>query len=225
MADITRALRTQGRSKRHHKIMVMDGNAVEMQGAENLVAFSGGESGAEQPTDVSPNPAGGAALAPYQLHAGDEFGELKTNDWVKIDVVRSTEGRDKSFLQLGRVVDASSKCIRVATPLSVKESGDYRVTQADKWRKVTLFDEQRRAGNFATYARPIVDGIEEEANMRVAVGYFLYVHSREDMIIEDRDVRHAFKLTHEKFMAKAKRMDEAEASASAQSKRKRPRSS
>ena len=172
----------------------------------------------------SSNDEGVQTVPPYQLLARDEFVELKINDWVVIKVVRSTEGRDKSFLELGRVVSASP-CIRVATPLSVKESGDYRVTQADKWRKVTLFDEQRRAGNFATYARPIVDDIEEEANMRVAVGYFLYVHSRPDVIIEDRDVRHAFKLMHEKFMAKAKRMDEASASASAQSKRKRPRSS
>ena len=153
----------------------------------------------------------------------DEIGELKINDWVKINVVRPTEGRDKSFWQFGRVVHASSTVgIRVATPLSEKESGDYWVTQADEIHKITLFDEPRRAGNFATYAPAIVEDIEEEANMRVAVGYFLYVHSRPDMIIEDRDVRHAFKLMHEKFMAKAKRMDEASASASAQSKRKRP---
>ena len=147
-------------------------------------------------------------------------------DWVVIKIAREREGSKLSFVQLARVLYASP--IVLATPLSVKEDGDYLVTPTDEVRKIMLFDEPRRAGNTVTYAPAIVDEIEKPANMGDAVAYFNDEHG-----IDEPDVWHAFEIFHKNFMSKVKRMDKAsvqtsmfmrkvEQIAAAGTKRKRP---
>ena len=118
--------------------------------------------------------------------------EYKRNDWVVLTVKREFDGREVSFKQLGCVFRSSSMDgIRVATPLSVQESGHYLVTPRDELDKVELFDEPRRAGNTATYAQGLKKDILEPDNMDKAIAYFFLAHG-----IQASGVRRAFE---EKF--------------------------
>ena len=136
-------------------------------------------------------------------------GELQTNDWVvhkKGGWYHDGDGDDGEFFtQLGRVVsscslDANGKdCIIIETALSV-EPLHYLVTPTDELEKVQLFDEPRRRGEAAKYAKTFVDDINKSTNMWFAASYFK-LHG-----IEKPDVLNAFTDFNKKFMDKAKRM-------------------
>jgi len=132
--------------------------------------------------------------------------ELKKGDWVmhkKGGWYHAGDG--EFFTQLGRVVsswslDANGKDrIVIETALSV-EPLHYLVTPTDELEKVQLFDEPRRRGEAATYAKTFVDDINKSANMWFAASYFK-LHG-----IEKPDVLNAFTDFNKKFMGKAKRM-------------------
>ena len=136
---------------------------------------------------------------------------LKKGDWA----VHKTGGwshadDEKSFTQLGRVVSSSldangkDRITRIEAVLSV-EPLHYLVLPTDELEKVQLFDEPRRRGEAAKYAKPFVDDINKSVNMWFAASYFYKLHG-----IEKPDVLYAFTDFNKKFMGKAKRMSKAQ---------------
>ena len=73
----------------------------------------------------------------------------------------------------------------------------YLVTPTDELEKVQLFDEPRRRGEAAKYAKTIVDDINKSGNMWFASSYFKRIHG-----IEKPDVLKAFTDFNKKFMGK-----------------------
>eukprot|EP00964_Phaeocystis_antarctica_P026526 scaffold14948_cov60-Phaeocystis_antarctica.AAC.7 len=134
---------------------------------------------------------------------------LKKGDWAVLNKGGWSHADDeKSFTQLGRVVSSSldangkDRIIRIETALSV-EPLHYLVLPTDELKKVQLFDEPRRRGEAAKYAKPFVDDINKLVNMWFATSYFK-LHG-----IEKPDVLDAFTDFNKKFMGKAKRMSKA----------------
>ena len=115
---------------------------------------------------------------------------MQKNDWVvhkKGGWYHDGDGDDGEFFtQLGRVVsscslDANGKdCIIIETALSV-DPLHYLVTPTDELKKVQLFDEPRRRGEAAKYAKTIVDDINKSGNMWFASSYFKRIHGIEKL--------------------------------------------